>query len=124
MFQYLVGCARGKSLNQLISGALQGLDNGVQMSGHDDEGKKLNVSLAAEPVQGLQDDLRVSWVGEDGLPTGYGAGDEVEMVFVEEGFVFHGGLSNECTGRGRPFVANKCDPMMSSPSERGGDTPL
>ena len=47
-------------MNQLISSTSQRFDDGVQMGGHDDEGKELNVSVTAEPSQRLQDDIRVN----------------------------------------------------------------
>ena len=94
-------------MNQLISGTCQGLDDGVQMGGHDDEGEELNVSLTAEPGQGLQDDIRVNWIGEDRLPTGYGAGNEVKVMFVEDSFVFHSGILQCIYGAGRPSIARE-----------------
>ena len=93
-------------MNQLISGTCQGLDDGVQMGRHDDEGKELNVSLTAEPGQGLQDDICVNWIGEDRLPTGYGTGDEVKMMFVEDSFVFHSGIL-QCIYRARTPLSSK-----------------
>ena len=72
-----VGSKRTKGLQDAGYGlGFLGLDDGMEMAGHQHIGAKGRATVPSVPIQGIQDDARIGWLNED-LPPAQDGGSDI-----------------------------------------------